>query len=96
MHIHSTLTTYRSRRVDSINLMPCASLQDLTPLPPTDFPCLDAVAERLVQFERYYGSIAQPFEWKFTRANLNALIARMRARYRQCQPLKLTARTIHA
>jgi hypothetical protein len=60
-------------------------------LTPNDFPCLEAVAERLTNFERYFESIAQPFEWKFTRADLNALIARMRARYRQCQPLKLAA-----
>ena len=33
-------------------------------LTPNDFPCLDAVAERLSDFERYYESIAQPFEWK--------------------------------
>ena len=47
-------------------------------LTPNDFPCLEAVAERLSNFERYYESIAHPFEWKFTRADLNALIARMR------------------
>jgi hypothetical protein len=47
-------------------------------LTPNDFPCLEAVAERLFDFERYYESIAHPFEWKFTRADLNALLARMR------------------
>jgi hypothetical protein len=60
-------------------------------LTPNDFPCLEAVAERLTQFERYFESIAQPFEWKFTRADLNALIARIRSRYWQSQPLKLAA-----
>jgi hypothetical protein len=34
-------------------------------------------------------SIAQPFEWKFKRADLTALIARMRARYAQTQLLQL-------
>jgi hypothetical protein len=34
-------------------------------LTPNDFPCLKAVAERLANFERYYESIARPFEWKF-------------------------------
>ena len=43
-------------------------------LTPNDFPGLEAVAERLVDFERYYESIARPFEWKFTRADLNALL----------------------
>ena len=60
-------------------------------LTPNDFPCLEAVAERLFGFERYYESIAKPFEWKFTRADLTALIARMRARYAQTQPLQLAA-----
>ena len=60
-------------------------------LTPNDFPCLEAVAERLANFERYYESIAHPFEWKFARADLNALIARMRSRYWQSQHLKLAA-----
>ena len=60
-------------------------------LTPNDFPCLEAVAERLANFERYFESIAHPFEWKFTRADLNALIARMRNRWAQSQPLKLAA-----
>ncbi len=60
-------------------------------LTPNDFPCLQAVAERLANFERYYESIAHPFEWKFTRADLNALMARMRSRYAETHPLKLAA-----
>ena len=60
-------------------------------LTPNDFPSLEAVAERLFSFERYCESIAKPFEWKFTRADLNALIARMRARHAQTQPLPLAA-----
>jgi len=60
-------------------------------LTPNDFPSLDAVADRLFGFERDYEGIAKPFEWKFTRADLNALIARMRARYAQTQPLQLAA-----
>ena len=60
-------------------------------LTPNDFPSLEAVAERLVNFERYYESIAHPFEWKFTRADLSALMARMRNRWAQHQQLKLAA-----
>jgi len=60
-------------------------------LTPNDFPCLEAVAERLSGFERYYEDIAHPFEWQFTRADLNALMARMRSRYAQNQQLKLAA-----
>jgi hypothetical protein len=60
-------------------------------LTPNDFPDLSAVAKRLADFERYYESIAHPFEWKFTRSDLNALLARMRSRYAQTQQLKLAA-----
>jgi hypothetical protein len=57
-------------------------------LTPNDFPCLEAVAERLFNFERYYESIAHPFEWKFTRADLHTLLARMRTRDAQGAPKK--------
>lgn len=58
-------------------------------LTPNDFPSLDAVAERLYAFERYYEGIAHPFEWKFTRADLNKLIVKMRAH--PVQPEKIAA-----
>jgi DDE superfamily endonuclease len=60
-------------------------------LTPNDFPTLEAVAQRLYGFERHYESIARPFEWKFTRADLNALIARMRSRHDRLKELKLAA-----
>ena len=40
-------------------------------------------------FARCFESIAHPFEWKFTRADLNALIARMHSGYSQSRQLKL-------
>jgi hypothetical protein len=60
-------------------------------LTPNDFPCLEAVAERLSGFERYYESIGRPFEWKFTRADLTTLLARMRTRYVEGQLQKMAA-----
>jgi hypothetical protein len=57
-------------------------------LTPNDFSCLVAVAERLRDFERHFESIARPFEWKFTRSDVNALVARMRDRWARNQPLK--------
>lgn len=60
-------------------------------LTPNDFPCLEAVEQRLSQFARYYESIARPFHWKFTRANLAALLGKMRARYAQTQLQQLAA-----
>jgi len=40
-------------------------------LTPNDFPSLAVVAERLAQFEKHYEQIAKPFQWRFTRRNLN-------------------------
>lgn len=46
-------------------------------LTPNDFTSLDALEERLHAFARYYESIAKPFEWKFTRKDLDELLARI-------------------
>jgi len=46
-------------------------------LTPNDFPSLAAVAHRLLEFQSYYEQIAQPFEWKFTRAELQHLVAKL-------------------
>lgn len=46
-------------------------------LTPNDFSNLEAVADRLERFERHYEVIAKPFEWKFTRDDLNQLVQRL-------------------
>jgi len=46
-------------------------------LTPNDFPSLEALEERLDGFARYYESIAKPFEWKFTRKDLESLMDRI-------------------
>ncbi|MGH9375044.1 MAG: hypothetical protein ACRD1J_02640 [Terriglobia bacterium] len=46
-------------------------------LTPNDFPDLAAVAERRLEFQSYYESIAKPFEWKFTRQDLVQLLSKM-------------------
>ena len=46
-------------------------------LTPNEFPSLPAVAQRLLDFQGYYEQIARPFEWKFTRADLQKLIAKL-------------------
>ena len=46
-------------------------------LTPNDFVNLDEVERRLLQFERRYEAAATPFEWKFTRQDLRALMARL-------------------
>jgi len=48
-------------------------------LTPNDFPSLDAVAQRLLEFQSYYEQIAKPFEWKFTRLELQKLVEKLKA-----------------
>ncbi len=47
-------------------------------LTPNDFSGLGDVADRLLRFQEYYESIAKPFVWKFTRADLDDLMARLK------------------
>jgi hypothetical protein len=46
-------------------------------LTPNDFEDLDALAARITAFEQHYRQIAEPFQWTFTRAKLDALLARL-------------------
>lgn len=46
-------------------------------LTPNDFSSLADVEDRLLGFERYYESIAAPFDWRFTRDDLSALLSRL-------------------
>jgi hypothetical protein len=45
-------------------------------LTPNEFPDLNAVAERLLDFQYYWETTARPFEWKFTRQDLAGLLAK--------------------
>lgn len=47
-------------------------------LTPNDFRSLQELAQRLLAFERHYQTIAQPFEWRFTRQDLNAWLHKLR------------------
>ena len=55
---------------------------------PNDFPDLDTLEQHLLAFGRRYQQIARPFEWKFTRTDLNDLLNRLDA-YQP--PLRLAA-----
>ena len=44
---------------------------------PNDFPDLDTLEQQLLAFGRRYEQIATPFEWKFTRADLDSLTERL-------------------
>jgi hypothetical protein len=58
-------------------------------LTPNDFASLAAVEERLLAFESRFGEVARPFEWKFTRAHLATLMAKLTND--QPEPLALCA-----
>jgi len=46
-------------------------------LTPNDFASTDEVEDRLLRFERHYEQVARPFQWKFTRSELQDLISRL-------------------
>jgi hypothetical protein len=46
-------------------------------LTPNDFSSLADVEDRLMGFERYYESIAEPFDWRFTKDDLDALMRKL-------------------
>ena len=46
-------------------------------LTPNNFPDLNAVAERLMDFQYYWETTARPFEWKFTRQDLAELLVKL-------------------
>jgi hypothetical protein len=50
-------------------------------LTPNDFPSLTALQERILGFQRYYEEIAKPFEWKFTRKDLNRLLFKVTGKH---------------
>jgi len=46
-------------------------------LTPNDFPSIEALQERILGFQRHYEQIAKPFEWKFTRTDLAAMLKKI-------------------
>ena len=46
-------------------------------LTPNDFPDLDTLEQRLLAFGRRYEQIAAPFQWKFTRQDLDRVTQRL-------------------
>ena len=47
-------------------------------LTPDDFEDLDELAAQILAFEKHYNAAARPFDWKFTRTDLNRLLTRIR------------------
>jgi hypothetical protein len=52
-------------------------------LTPDDFSSLDEVEDRLLGFQAYYESIASPFDWRFTKDDLAALLRKLGERTAQ-------------
>jgi len=46
-------------------------------LTPNDLTDLNALAERLLDFQYYWENTARPFEWKFTRQDLAKLLDKL-------------------
>jgi hypothetical protein len=49
-------------------------------LTPNDFNSLAALEDRLLAFQQHYQAVAKPFQWRFTRRDLAALLAKLAAR----------------
>lgn len=58
-------------------------------LTPADAVSLDDLAARILAFQADYESLAEPFEWKFTRADLARLLGRLAER--DSSPLAVAA-----
>ena len=56
------------------------SILQRTVLTPAAASSLEELAARILAFQARYEGLAQPFEWKFTRADLSALLERLAAR----------------
>lgn len=46
-------------------------------LTPNDFRSLTELEDRLLRFQDHYAGAARPFQWKFTRENLDALLVKL-------------------
>ena len=57
---------------------------------PNDFTDLGQIRDRLAAFEAHYNAIARPFNWKFTRTDLDDLLHRIDA-HEKTQPHALAA-----
>ena len=73
----SCWSTARSTPVGSTKSRFYFSIVQRKALTPNDFSSLADVEDRLLRFQQYYETIAKPFEWKFSRADLDDLIEKI-------------------
>ena len=57
---------------------------------PADFADLDTLAQRLIDFETRYNAAAAPFDWRFTRTDLDDLLRRIDAHRTEPIPAAVT------
>lgn len=65
------------------------SIMQRKALTPNDFATLAELAGHIMDFGQHYRTIAQPFEWTFTRTKLDAVIEKITRH--EPQPLALAA-----
>lgn len=53
---------------------------------PDDFEDLDELTTQILAFEKHDNTAARPFDWRFTRADLNQLLTRIRQHDRHAPP----------
>lgn len=58
-------------------LRPYFSIVQRKALTPNDFGSLEELSERLLAFQARYAEIARPFEWTFTRSDLEGVLAKV-------------------
>jgi hypothetical protein len=75
-------TTTRKRGT-AARLRPYFSILERKALTPKDFDSLDQLAERIIGFQHHWEQLAEPFEWNFTRGDLDALMIRLADRETQ-------------
>ena len=81
-------TTARNRGM-AARLRPYFSILQRKAMTPNDFATLPQLARHLMDFGQHYRTIAQAFDWTFTRAKLDAVIEKI-TRHKP-QPLALAA-----
>jgi hypothetical protein len=59
-------------------------------LTPDDIKDLESLAAQILAFEQHCNTTARPFDWKFTRTDLNKLLARL-AKHDPAAPRPLAA-----
>ena len=55
-------------------------------LTPNDITSLTKLRDRLHRFEERYEQVAKPFQWKFTRCDLERLLTKLKEREESLRP----------